>query len=466
MKRTIFILSFLVIFCLPSLVKADFWKKSYFLNNYNNSPPGKFLYPTRDGNYTISGANGWKVWILKVRSSGDVMWAKFIVQENNSEQNLSSFRPASEGFVLSTLYRTNLVANYGGMTASIIKLDQDADIEWQHFYLNKVFYSGDESRFYYHLVRINNIKQTTDSGYIAIGSIQPNGPYDDNDILLLKLNSSGGIEWHKILDAINENEYSLQNKGVDVIQTSDSGFIGIGEAGYQKLAIFKFSAQGELLWQKVFQHGAAKRIEKTPDGKYAVLFSYLQNENSNPAILKIDTDGNILWQKRYHKGFYNGNLRFAENGNYLLAIGYYLYRLDSNGDVIWARGYPNQFLAFDVREIEDGYLLALNGDRIQLTKLDNFGYSCSSSEEINDSAQDLENSLASITLVVHEQNKVIEVMNSDFTSTSIEPESTNECRKYGLAVELGGEGEGTVSSSPQGIDCPGTCSALFNGGTM
>ncbi len=471
MKRLILIIS-LVLFCLPSLVRADFWVKAYYdSEGLNYRPSGRFLLPTQDGNYVLVGggrfgADSSKFWVAKVDSEGDVLWVKSI-SASNMRYSVYSFRPAGEGFVASTHFRSDLVENYGYYTASIIKLDANANIEWQHFYLNKIYYSqGGQLSFYYHPVFLYGIRKTVDGGYIAIGSIHPNGPYDDSDILLLKLDPNGGVNWSVIIDAINENGYSLENDGLDVIQTENGSFIGIGNVRGHGV-IFKFSKNGGLVWQKVFKSYPESmnvkplEIEKTADGKYLIY----EIVDSHPGLLKIDSDGNILWHKQLGGPAYSGygNIRFASGGDILLATGPWLYRLNSNGTVQWAHLYPNRFLTQDIHEIEDGYL-TLSGDRFNLAKLNPNGYSCLWTEDENVTAEEIDIPLAeNITLELSPYDRIIEVMDSNFTSTAVQLNSTDFCRKYSLTLDL--EGEGTVSSYPQGIQCPETCSALFDGGT-
>ena len=104
------------------------------------------------------------------------------------------------------------------------------------------------------------IRQTTDGGYIVAGYSSSNdgdvtGNHGGLDYWVVKLNSTGNIEWQKSLGgSSNDKAYAIQ-------QTADGGYIVAG---------FSYSIDGDVTGN----HGA---------------FDYW--------VVKLNSTGNIEWQK-------------------------------------------------------------------------------------------------------------------------------------------------------------------------
>ena len=107
-----------------------------------------------------------------------------------------------------------------------------------------------------------SIQQTSDSGYIVAGYSNSNdGNVTDNhgknDYWIVKLDSSGKIQWQKSLGGSDDDRaYSIH-------QTSDGGYIAAGTSN---------SNDGDI----TDNHGI---------------------ENSDYWIVKLDKNGKIQWQK-------------------------------------------------------------------------------------------------------------------------------------------------------------------------
>src|SRR4030095_7678360 len=106
-------------------------------------------------------------------------------------------------------------------------------------------------------------QETTDGGYLAIGSAKSNngtitGNHGGFDDLVLKLDASGNTEWLKLLGG------SLDDESLSGQQTSDGGFIvggysissdfdvtsHYGDSLTTDCWVVKLSSLGNLEWQK------------------------------------------------------------------------------------------------------------------------------------------------------------------------------------------------------------------------
>jgi len=117
-----------------------------------------------------------------------------------------------------------------------------------------------------------SICQTSDGGYIVAGYTLSFGA-GYRDFLVIKLNSSGNIEWKKTFGGTGDDvAYSI-------CETFDSGYIVAGEtssfgAGYRDFLVIKLNSYGNIEWAKTFgsrdYSDAALSICQTSDGGYIV----------------------------------------------------------------------------------------------------------------------------------------------------------------------------------------------------
>ena len=164
----------------------------------------------------------------------------------------------------------------------------------------------------------SSIQQTTDGGYIVIGTTQSNDGNVLNfkglaDIWVVKLNSDGQILWQKTLGGSNiEVGHSIQ-------QTKDGGYIVAGftlsndgdvsgNKGLVDCWVVKLNNTGVIQWQKTFGGSKEDRthfIQQTQEGGY-ILAGYTNSSDwdvsSNHGltdfwVVKLTTTGIIEWEK-------------------------------------------------------------------------------------------------------------------------------------------------------------------------
>ena len=165
----------------------------------------------------------------------------------------------------------DIISNHGDYDMWVVKLNKNGEIEWQKCLGG----SGEDEA--------NSIQQTTDGGYIVAGStVSDDGDVSDyhgeEDMWIVKLDSTGKIEWQKCLGGSN---YDYANS---IKQTTDGGYIVavstvsddgdvIGNHGSLDMWIVKLNKNGEIDWQKCLggsDDDRAFSIQQTTDSGYIV----------------------------------------------------------------------------------------------------------------------------------------------------------------------------------------------------
>jgi hypothetical protein len=246
----------------------------------------------------------------------------------------------------------------------------------------------------------NCIIQTRDSGYISVGFTSSTDSFFANnhgeeDLLVVKLNYTGNIEWVKLLGSTKEDiAYS-------VCQTTDGGYIIAGSTKYgngdvsgfhgngisEDCWIVKLDSIGNIQWERAYG-GTAKDIAysiyPTNDNGY-IFTGVAESEDGDLDSLnipvfnrdriwtvKLDSAGNIQWQKLLQGADGKTVIQIA-SGEYIVGgtawatvsthdLGEYgVFKLDSAGNVIWQKAYGGNdidILASLESTNDGGYILA------------------------------------------------------------------------------------------------------------
>jgi len=195
-----------------------------------------------------------------------------------------------------------------------------------------------------------SIQETMDEGYVIAGFTGSGAIYEGGyDAWIIKLDANGNIVWQKTYggNIYYEIIYSIQ-------QTTDGGYIAVGEYQYSfdidnAFWVLKLNTNGDIVWQRGFSNRIYGRsVQQTSDGGYVVLgvTSYLFVE---PIVMKLDSNGNSLWRYTYSVGdpdmsdVYPTSIQDTSDGGCIITYRYSvkegLLKLDHNGNVSWARNY-------------------------------------------------------------------------------------------------------------------------------
>ena len=177
---------------------------------------GYSIQQTDDGGYIIAGcmfyygAFNSDIWLIKTDSYGNEMWnrtfgGKLLDCGYSVEQT-------SDGGYIIAGYKSSYGA---GCDIWIIKTDGSGNDIWNHTF------GGEDMDYGY------SVQQTSDGGYVIVGSIGSYGVYCWEDVWLIKIDEYGNEMWNRTFGGEDEDcGYSVQ-------QTSDGGYIIVGCGTYK-----------------------------------------------------------------------------------------------------------------------------------------------------------------------------------------------------------------------------------------
>ena len=194
-------------------------------------------------------------WVVKLNSSGAIEWQNTI--GGSSTDYLYSLQQTSDGgYILGGWSQSGLTgdkteASMGGSDYWVVKLNSSGAIEWQN-----TLGGGGEDKLY-------SLQQTTDGGYLlgghsysGISGDKTEVPLGGSDYWVVKLNSSGAIEWQNTIGGSSE-DFLLSFQ-----QTTDGGYIlggysSSGISGVKNEALLggydywvvKLNSSGVIEWQ-------------------------------------------------------------------------------------------------------------------------------------------------------------------------------------------------------------------------
>jgi hypothetical protein len=316
------------------------------------------VQPTSDGGHIAlaetNTSNGPAVtWLLKLDSAGNPQFAEevgcFKTPAGDTAIGVSLQQTSDGGYIFGggTIgcgsKSSASSATSGKQSAYVVKLGSTGRIAWAKVYDDGVTSSG-----------INQVRQTSDGGYIAVGAAS--GGFGDVG-LTLKLDSTGNVQWQR--------EFSQSGSGTDVLlnavrQTSDGGYITAGQfitsatnGSVGNVLAIKLDSSGQVQWANGYANvgtngtpvdrETVNAVLQTSDGGYLVGGDWNQT-NVSPAphgglLLKLDSSGGVQSQHAYTGRAPNGDVVGSEinsvsplsSGGFLLGGAADLVLLDGSG---------------------------------------------------------------------------------------------------------------------------------------
>jgi len=217
-----------------------------------------------------------------------------------SDSRAYSITRTSDGGYLSVGYLVN--GGYSHYTLYAVKLGTDGSKQWEKIY--PIFDSHCTFR---------EVITAPDGGYYLTGSVNMNWndfPLDQGNILLMKIDSIGNIEWSKV------HNVGSMDQGLRFQQTTDGGFIIGGLSALSNSQIFhpyilKTDSIGSFIWGKQYfttgGRGEATGVRQLNDGGYIICGSYGAVNTTGTSIqtqiemylLRTDATGTPLWYRIY-----------------------------------------------------------------------------------------------------------------------------------------------------------------------
>lgn len=169
-------------------------------------------------------------YLHKMTANGDSMWAKYYGNPALVALEFSDFAKTHDGgFVLTGQGSPSV----GSRAAYLCKVDSVGELEFDYTYPS------------YSINRVNDIKQTSDSGYVMIGyTVAPQG-LGNNDIHVVKTNSVGDTVWTRFLGSGNFDA------GYAVQQTENGGYI-LAATQISDMLLVRLNSGGETEWTQIF----------------------------------------------------------------------------------------------------------------------------------------------------------------------------------------------------------------------
>lgn len=293
------------------------WQKTYG-NTYNDD--GTQIRQLSDGNYVVSGNYNFSstdtsdFWILKLNTSGAIVWQK--TYGGSSREYPYEIQITNDGGYILVGYTQStdgdVTGNHGLGDVWMTKLNPSGDMLWQ-----KTF--GGTSSDYGEA-----ITQTLDGGYIISGSAQsPDGDVTGNhgsaDFWVIKTDASGNIQWQKTLGG---NSFDIART---IIQISNDTYIvagatfsfngdvtenkGLNDAWIVKLKTEQLSTQ---------ENNIKSTISLYPNP--AKDFIYLNNLPAGTTIYITEMSGRKLLTKKSTDKKIDINISKFINGVYMIQI--------------------------------------------------------------------------------------------------------------------------------------------------
>ena len=356
-----------ILFVLFITTEMQSWAQSLWSRTFSgvNSEYGSDIQTTSDGGYIVAGrsasfgAGSFDAWALKLDSSGSIQWQKAYGGATVSKEATSIEPTADGGYIIAGLSDWT---NTGANDFWVFKVDSSGNKLWEKTYGG----NGDDY--------VRSVKTTSDGGYILGGYTYSFGA-GDVDAWILKLDSSGSIQWQKTYGASDGDVlWYLQT-------TADGGFILSGltySFGGNQAWIVKLDSSGNVEWEKTYggtSSYSAWFIQATSDG------GYIAAGDTSPSnfdaldfwVLKLDSSGNIQWQKTYGGNLADRALAIQPTGDGGYIVGGFTYsfgagdadvwvlKLNSSGDAQWQKtfGGSNEDMVRSVQQtMSGGFVLA------------------------------------------------------------------------------------------------------------
>jgi len=276
------------------VVRVDLWGNIIWQNNLGGADDDAVLKSctSRDGGIVVSGwtksvssGNLTQMVVVKMNNAGAIEW------QNTYDSTAFTYLQAhailqtpDEGYLFLAKCWTETAL---GM--SIIKIDALGALIWQKYY--EASYD----------VVPSEIAATADGGQVIIGSIMSASAL--SGLLVVKLDAAGDIDWQKsYTDGSNID-------GVSVLQTGDGGYLAAGNKEIPTLnqadiLALKLDASGAIEWQKTyggFDNENLTRVIQTEDGGYILAgetASFGQGWSDIWSV-KVNNIGTVEWQKTF-----------------------------------------------------------------------------------------------------------------------------------------------------------------------
>jgi len=246
----------------------------------------------------------------------------------------------------------------------LLKVDQNGDTIWRKIYNST---EDDKSNF---------VQQTTDGGYIIVGSRDTS--MDFEDVYIIKADINGDTLWTEKYGGPNIDA------GYSSVQTTDGNYVITGRSGFQ-LLLMKINNNGEVIWSKTYGEqfrNSGSSIQQTSDTCLIVTGYVFNGDIGNCVyILKSDYNGDTLWTKIIHitGEEFGSSIHQTIDGGYIItgqtwsstsSYDVLLLKTDEFGNTLWYKSYggsDGDYGSSIQQTNDDGYIICGTKDQVPYT---------------------------------------------------------------------------------------------------
>ena len=306
------------------------------------------IQQTSDGGYIVAGwtesfgagAGKADFWVFKLDSSGTVEWANRY--GGTGIEQAWSVDITSDGYYIVAGGTTSFGA--GGADYWVLKLDSSGNIVWQRAYGG----TGDDAPGGTYNEYVARVLEDTDGDYVVASETNSFGS-GGSDIWVLKLRSdNGSVIWEYAYgDTDDDSVWSFQeaSDGGYILP----GLMTRPGTTEADMWVLRLAKDGTITWQKIYGMDSywdeALTVDATADGG-AIIGGYFEKTDADWYfhLLRVDSSGNLSWAKQYKYGDLDwpNAIRTLNDGGYIVAgvtttaqqdEELWLMRLDSSGTV-------------------------------------------------------------------------------------------------------------------------------------
>ena len=351
---------------------------------------------SNDGDIQGKINEGFDFWVLKFDVNNSLEWQKTIGGSSIDKAN-DVIKTSDNGYVVlgySESSDLDVTTNAGSKDFWIVKLNSSGVILWQ----KSIGYLGND--FGTSLIESSDkgfliVGELDVSASNGQGNSRINSRHAGGDFWVIKLDAIGNKQWSKYFGG------SFTDTPKGVVETDAGNFIIVGSSdskdvditankGTYDFWVIKINSIGGLIWEKNFggrEIDEARGIVKSDDGNFIIAGDTRSSDadvtnqkgGADVWVIKINTDGALLWKKNYGgSGFdVSRSISKTKNNQFVVAGSsrssdidvninqgqndLWVLKIDDNGQLLWQKsvGGTEIDFAYDAVELKDKSIVAV-----------------------------------------------------------------------------------------------------------
>jgi len=258
-----------------------------------------YLLETMDNDYLVGGFSGGTegsledIYGVRISESGTALATLNYGVDDSEKSNAADLILRDSSYAGYFIIAGESKDSLGGTTGLLLKRDDDFVNVWTREY--KAVDPSTKLDCYY--TSFDSVKEDIDGGYICAGTVKTTS-LNTRDIYIIKTDKDGNELWSRLYDSGSDDFKGL------IVLTSDGGY-AVGSTclslDYTNscFRIMKLSSTGEVQWEKEYDGGEdsdlyLNSIIQTHDGGYALCGVKTSYNGKNQAyMVKTDRDGEL-----------------------------------------------------------------------------------------------------------------------------------------------------------------------------